>query len=290
MIEPRVPEIEILPSIAPLAARTDAWLVDIWGVMHNGAEPYAAAVQACQRFRGGGGSVLLLSNAPRPHSSVAEQLDRIGVARSAYDRIVSSGDATRALIADLGVGTIFHLGPDRDRPIFSGLAVAISEAAETAEAIVCTGLYDDERETPDDYAALLDSCARARLPMICANPDVVVERAGRMIPCAGAVAAAYAARGGAVTYAGKPYPEIYDMALGAVAEMRGGLVERGRILAIGDGVETDIKGAATAGLAALYVASPVALRAGEALDQGSLSRLFPDPAVRPVGAMAALAW
>ena len=281
--------IPLIASIADLAATTDAWLVDIWGVMHNGVAPFAPAVEACRRFRAAGGSVLLLSNAPRPWASVATQLDRIGVAREAWDGIVSSGDAARGLIADLGEAPVLHIGPERDVALFEGLA-ARRVAEADARSVVCTGLYDDETETPDSYAALLGRLHARRLGMICANPDLKVERGHRVIYCAGAVAAAFEALGGAVAYAGKPHLPIYDRAFATLAGLRGASVPRDRVLAIGDGVSTDIKGAHAAGVRSVYVSSAVNLGQGRGLDAGTLSELFDSRTERPVAAMTGLAW
>ena len=280
--------IPILSSIAALAPGTEAWLVDLWGVMHNGVAPFASAVEACRRYRQQDGRVLLLSNAPRPWQSVAAQLDRIGVAREAWDAIVSSGDAARALVARLGAAAVFHLGPERDLPLYEGLDVQ-RVPAEQAEAVVCTGLFDDEAETPEDYAALLTSLRARKLPMICANPDLSVERGDRIVFCAGALAEAYARMGGEVAYAGKPYLPVYDMAFATLARLRGRPLAKDTVLAIGDGIRTDIEGAAAAGVRSVFVASGV--HAGAAtLDAGLLARLFPGNGARPIAAMAALAW
>lgn len=281
--------IPVVTSVAPVTAGRDVWLGDIWGVMHNGVKPFEAACEACEAFRGTGGTVLLLSNAPRPASSVAEQLDRIGVPRSAYDAIVTSGDAARAMIGELGAKPVFHLGPERDRPIFAGLEVAIAEASR-AEALVCTGLFDDETETPASYMTALEDFARRGLPMICANPDLTVERGGKIVYCAGALAVAYEALGGPVKFAGKPYLPVYDLALQTIAQLRSAAVSKPAILAIGDGINTDIKGAAAAGIASVYIASAVHLAPGETLDAAALDHLFPSPAIRPIAAMNGLAW
>jgi HAD superfamily hydrolase (TIGR01459 family) len=281
--------IPVLDTIAPLASRADAWLLDIWGVLHDGAKPFAPAVAACERFRAAGGHVVLLSNSPRPAPRVVAQLDGIGVSRAAYDAIVSSGDATRLMLARSAGVRVLHVGPERDRPIFDGLDVKLAEP-DAAELVVCTGLADDERETPEDYAELLGRLAARAVPMICANPDLKVERAGRMIWCAGGIAAAYERRGGSVLYAGKPYPEVYRMAAERIAALRGQAVASDRLLAIGDGVMTDILGAARNGIASVYVASAVHVGAGERLDEALLDRLFPDQAGRPIAAMTGLRW
>ncbi|MEW5962762.1 MAG: TIGR01459 family HAD-type hydrolase [Pseudomonadota bacterium] len=281
--------IPVLETIAPLAGRADAWLLDIWGVLHDGAKPFAPAVAACERFRASGGHIVLLSNSPRPAPRVVAQLDGIGVARAAYDAIVSSGDATRLALAHRPGVSVLHVGPERDRPIFDGLDLTLAEA-DAAELVVCTGLADDERETPDDYAELLGRLAARDVPMICANPDLKVERAGRMIWCAGGVAAGYERLGGSVLYAGKPYPEVYRMAAERIAELHGAAVPSERLLAIGDGVATDILGAARAGIASVYIASAVHVGAGERLDDALLERLFPSPTGRPLAAMTGLRW
>lgn len=281
--------IDIVTSIAPLAAGKKAWFVDIWGVMHNGIAPFDSAVEACCTFRQNhDGIVILVSNAPRPNSAVEAQLDRIGVAREAYDAIVSSGDTSRALIAALEGAPIFHLGPDRDLPLYEGLGVSIASPAE-AETIVCTGLFDDETQTPRDYLKALTACAARNVPMICANPDLKVERGGKIIPCAGAVAALYEDLGGKVAYAGKPHLPIYEATFTLLNELAGRPVSKSEILAIGDGIKTDIAGAALAGIPSLYIASNVHL-AGAALTPQSLTTLFPTPTGRPVAAMTALSW
>ena len=283
------PSIPVATSIAPFTTAKEAWLVDIWGVMHNGVVPFASAVAACERFRASGGTVLLLSNAPRPAAGVAVQLDRIGVARSAWDAIVSSGDAARAFVARYAPGPVFHLGPTRDLSLYEGLGVRLGPP-ESSVAIVCTGLFDDETETPADYASVLKACADRQLPMVCANPDLTVERGGKIIPCAGAVAAAYEKIGGAVNYAGKPYLPVYDMAFAQLARLRGHAIKRSAVLAIGDGIRTDIAGAANAGIQSIYIASGVHLGAGGTLVEAALTALFPPGSPQPTAAMMGLAW
>ena len=279
--------IPLIASIGPLATGTAAWLVDVWGVIHNGVRPFAEACAACTRFRAGGGLVVLVSNSPRPRDSVAAQLDRIGVPRTSWDAIVTSGDVARTLIGRYAGRPILHLGPERDLPTLAGLDVE-RVGAEAADAIICTGLFDDERETPDDYAATLQLCAARGLPMICANPDITVERDGHIVYCAGALARAYEEIGGAVAYAGKPYAPIYTLTFETLEELRLGSADRARLLAIGDGVHTDIAGAAVAGVRSLFVASGVHVNGG--LDSAAVEGLFPADGPRPIAAMAKLVW
>jgi len=282
--------IPILTSIGELAADSDAWIVDIWGVMHDGVRAHSRAADACRAFRAAGGSVALLSNAPRPFQSVVRQLDALGVPRDAYDFGVTSGDMTREIIAEMIASgrdrPLLHVGPERDRGLFDGLGVQFA-AADAAELVVCSGLFDDASETPADYAELLRSLSARGVPMICANPDIKVERGQALVYCAGALAGAYQAIGGTVTYAGKPYDAIYRRTLVEIARLRGLAVPNERVLAIGDGIDTDLKGAYAAGLRSVFIASAVHLPEG--LSARSLDRLFSDRPFAPIAALPALA-
>jgi HAD superfamily hydrolase (TIGR01459 family) len=282
-----VAAIPILSSIAGLAAGSDAWIVDIWGVMHNGVRAHEAACVACTRFRAGGGTVALLSNAPRPFTDVVTQLERLGVPGEAYDLGITSGDVTRGMLEAWQGRAVLHIGPERDKGLFEGLDVRLV-AAEAAEVSLCSGLYDDTKETPEGYAALFDGLLGRLVPMICANPDLVVERGEHLVYCAGALAAAYAAQGGEVAYAGKPHGSIYERTLAAIAGLRGGPAAKERILAIGDGIDTDLRGAHGAGLASVFIASAVHAPGG--LNAGTLVKLFAQRPFAPVAAMPALAW
>jgi len=286
------PEIPILSSIAGLAGKYDAWLCDIWGVMHNGEHPFPGAVDACQRFRKGGGIVVLISNSPRPRGSVERQLVQIGVPGASYDAIVTSGDTTRDLVSERPGEPVFHLGPERDRPLFEGLNVELDDL-ERAEYVLCSGLYDDLTENPDDYADLLAQISSRNLLMICANPDLRVERGNQLIYCAGALAVAYEKLGGEVIYTGKPHKPIYQLALARIAEVKGTEVGRTEILCIGDGVKTDMAGAAAAGMDALYVASALHIDGANddaPLDAGTVSALFCESDIKPVAAQKSLMW
>jgi HAD superfamily hydrolase (TIGR01459 family) len=245
----------VLPGLSALAGALDLLICDVWGVVHNGLVAHDSACAALGRFRAGGGTVIMVSNAPRPSPDVIRQFAQIGVPASAYDALITSGDVSRALIAAHSSARVLHLGPARDLPLFDGLAIVMTSAgvagAAAADLCVCTGFADDERETPDDYAEVLATLARRGVPMICANPDLVVERGHRLIPCAGAMAEAYEALGGVATYAGKPHRPVYDQALALAARLRGAAVDPARLLAIGDAIRTDIKGAHGIGAPAL---------------------------------------
>jgi HAD superfamily hydrolase (TIGR01459 family) len=289
-------EIPVLASIKDVGSRYAAWLVDIWGVMHNGRRAFAGAVAANQSFRAQGGVVVLLSNSPRPSPGVQQQLRRLGVPDDGYDATVTSGDLTRHELAKHAGAIVYHLGPERDRPMFEGLDVRLGRA-EDAALVVCSGLFDDETETPEDYVGLLRSLATRKLPMICANPDHLVERGDKLVWCAGALAAIYEKEGGSVIYAGKPYAPIYELAFERIGELAGRRVARDEVLAIGDGVNTDIAGAANFGLDSVFVASGLHVpmnsggeAGGEALDARHLAELFAGTKRLPLGAMPALLW
>jgi HAD superfamily hydrolase (TIGR01459 family) len=287
--------IAVIESIKELGGRYTAWFVDIWGVMHNGRRAFPQAVAATRAFRAQGGIVVLLSNSPRPSPSVQEQLRHLGVSDDAYNVTVTSGDLTRHELGKHEGATVYHLGPERDRPIFHGLPIKLG-GEEEAALVVCSGLFDDETETPDDYTELLRALAARNLPMICANPDHLVERGDRLVYCAGALAASYERAGGSVLYAGKPYAPIYLLAFETVGRLAGREVKRGDVLAIGDGVNTDIAGAASLGIDSVFVASGLHAPSnsggeagGDALDADHLAELFAQTG-RPLAAMPALVW
>jgi HAD superfamily hydrolase (TIGR01459 family) len=246
---------------ATLAGNYDAVLSDVWGVVHNGVAATPPACDALTRFRDKGGSVVLISNAPRPGEGVIRFLDHLNVPRSVYDGIVTSGDVTRAVVEQRAGQRLFLIGPERDHSIFTGLDAPFT-TVEDAAYVVCTGLFNDEVETPDDYRDLLAQLRARNLFMLCGNPDVVVERGDKLVYCAGALADAYAALGGEVYYAGKPYKPLYDMALAETAKARaarkfGGEVSLNRVLAIGDSVRTDLKGAHDLGVDCLFVTAGI---------------------------------
>ena len=248
------------PRIASLAtivsSRAPALILsDVWGVLHNGVRAHGDAVAALSDARARGVRVVLVTNSPRPRDGVAAQLDMLGVARDAWDRIITSGDVTRDLIR-AGPERVHHLGPPRDRPLFEGTGVELVDD-DAAGAIVCTGLLDDESEEPADYRERLEGWRARNLPMIVANPDIVVERGDRLVWCAGALARDYRTMGGETRVAGKPHAPIYAAALAAGAKLLGEEPEADRVLAIGDGMPTDVRGALDAGLPLLFVAGGI---------------------------------
>jgi HAD superfamily hydrolase (TIGR01459 family) len=281
--------IPVIEAIAPLGKGYAAWLVDIWGVMHNGVRAFPPAVEATRRYREQGGIVILLSNSPRPSEPLQRQLTSLGVSEQSYDATVSSGDLTRHELAKHEGARIFHLGPERDLPIFKDLDLTRVDAKD-AELVVCTGLFNDETETPEDYEILLGELAERKLTMLCANPDHLVERGHNLVYCAGALAQIYEEDGGKVIYAGKPYAPIYQLAEQTIAGIAGRKVARSEILAIGDGIRTDMAGAAEFGLDAVFVASGLHVGpGGEGLDDLRLAELF-EGRKAPRAAMPTLAW
>ena len=206
--------------------------------------------------------------------------------------IVSSGDVTRSVIEERRGQTLYHLGPERDRSIFSGLDVHFAPL-ETANYVICSGLEDDEVETPDDYRARLEAMLARKLFMICGNPDVVVERGSTLVYCAGAIADLYATMGGKVLYAGKPYRPIYDMALAKAEAAAGRKIALNRVLAVGDSVRTDLKGARTAGVDFLFVTSGIhaeELGSRERPDSAALTTTFAAAGGAPRAVMRELRW
>ncbi|MDX8540957.1 TIGR01459 family HAD-type hydrolase [Mesorhizobium abyssinicae] len=280
---------DIIGSLAELSGSYVAILCDVWGVVHNGEWHFPQAAQALAATRAANVPVVLITNSPRRSADVVAQMNAIGVPTDAYDRIVTSGDVTRDLIAE-GPRKIFHIGPDRDFTLYDGLGVDLVEEFE-ASGVVCTGLFDDEVEKPSDYAELLRRVRARDLPFICANPDIVVERGERMIWCAGALARDYAQLGGRTLIAGKPYAPIYDVAMKEVASLLGRPVERSRVLAIGDGMMTDIKGAADNGFEVLYVSGGIHARDyGDPLrpDRERLAAFLEKHGYRPVAVIPRL--
>lgn len=276
---------QLIETLAPLAERYDVVFCDVWGVLHNGVRAFPDAVSALQAARAAGKIVVLLTNSPRPREGVAEQLALLDVPVDCYDRIVTSGDVTRRLIAE-GPRRVFHLGPDRDLELYDGIDVELAEEFE-AQAVVCTGMFDDD-ETPEDYTQMLERFRSRNLPFICANPDIVVERGDQMQWCAGALARDYGQMGGRTQVAGKPHRPIYEAAIAAASEVAGRNIDKAAALAIGDGVLTDVKGAVDNGIDVLFISAGI--HAGEygaahAPDPMQLTGFLEKHGYRPVAVM-----
>jgi HAD superfamily hydrolase (TIGR01459 family) len=286
-----VPNMRFISSLSEILSGYKAIFCDVWGVVHNGEWSYPEAAIALERARGDGVAVVLVTNAPRSERQIAEQLDELGFSRNAYDRLVSSGDATRGLIAE-GPRRILHIGSERHKTLYEGLDIELCEEPE-ARGIVCAGLYHDEIETPADYMDLLRRMRARDLPMICANPDIMVERGTRHIYCAGAIAREYQLMGGRVALAGKPHQPIYDLARREAEAVLGRTVEAFEVLAIGDGLLTDVKGAVNCGYDVLYISAGVHAREygehGEP-DHEQLKAWLAGYGVAPVATMPMLAW
>ncbi|WP_116131107.1 TIGR01459 family HAD-type hydrolase [Tropicimonas sp. IMCC34043] len=264
----------IIDSFAEISSMYDAAFVDLWGCMHNGLRPFPEAVAACQAFRRQGGKVVLVTNAPRPRASVEQQLARIGVPEDTWDTIASSGDSARFALFSGAVGQkVFHIGTEEDLPFFAPLRihndpVPISRVPlDQAEGIVCTG-PEDPHADPAVYRPQFLYAKTKGLKLLCANPDIVVDRGERREWCAGALAALYTEMGGESLYFGKPHPPIYDLARRRLAEYA--VVPDDRIVCIGDGIGTDVAGAVGEALDVIFVTG------GLARDETSTTR-DPDP-------------
>lgn len=244
---------KLLQGFSEIAAEYDAVLCDVWGVIHNGREAYPDACAALERFRTERGPVVLISNAPRPSQALLSQLEGVGVPQSAWSGYVTSGDATRALLAERAPGPAWVLGPPRDEPLYEGLGLDFAADLSGAAFISCTGPFHEEVETPEDYRERLEQASGLGLEMICANPDRLVQKGDRLIYCAGALAELYETLGGRTVMAGKPHAAIYRRALQELERLAGSPPDLQRVLCIGDGVSTDVRGAELQGLDCLFL-------------------------------------
>jgi HAD superfamily hydrolase (TIGR01459 family) len=281
--------LRFVERLRDLVGGKEVVLSDIWGVVHNGLESFPEACEALHSYRSQGGTVILITNAPRPADSVQRQLRKLGVADEVYNAIVSSGDLTRQYVAGHPGGKVFWLGPERDNSIPRGIDLTISPLDE-ANYIICTGLFDDETETPDDYRSMMQQALERKLPLICANPDIVVERGDRLIYCAGAIAELYRELGGEVIFYGKPHRPIYERAMELAAAHVSHPIARDKVLAIGDSVRTDLAGAHGFGIDLLFVTRGIhseEFEGVEQLDPASVKELFGHP---PRALMRELKW
>jgi len=280
-----------LDGFAPLAERYDGFILDLWGVIHDGVTPYPGAIDCLARLRASGKATMLLSNAPR-RSHVAQEVMRdMGIADALYGGILTSGEATyRALrdrtdpwLASLG-NRVLHIGPRRDRSVIEGLDIAVCDDPAEADFVLNTG-PDDTRNPHDvaEFEAELRACAAARLPMLCANPDLEVIRGGERVICAGALAARYMQLGGDVREIGKPHADVYVAVLAEIG------LERDRVLAVGDALRTDIAGAASVSIDSCWVLGGIH---GEELgfDPARAAEAAREAGLDPVASILGLSW
>lgn len=253
--------VRIIQSLDEIATLYDVLFCDLWGCLHNGEVAYPAAVAALQRYRRGGGQVVLLTNSPRPQKFVTQQLQRLNVPRDAWDVIASSGDAAQDAMFAGAVGhKVWAIAPEKDEGFFTDIPAEWQGRTQItrvplneAEGIVVTGPFDEDNDKPEDYRAQFLLAKARGLKLLCANPDIVVDMGDRRIICAGALAEYYAAMDGQALYFGKPHPPVYDL-----ARRKLNLRPDSRILAIGDGIDTDILGAESEGIDSLFVTGGLA--------------------------------
>lgn len=286
--------VPLIGSLSIIADRYDALLCDVWGVLHNGHTAYPGVVAALHAFRAKGGHVLLLSNAPRPSTQLPAMLERMSIGASAYDGILTSGDATHAHLASHALGrNCYHIGPERDVSLFDGTGVSRVDE-DHASFILVTGPFNDEVEGPEDYREQFMRLVERRLPLVCANPDIVVERGPRHIYCAGALARLYEELGGSATYFGKPHGPIYGVARQKLMEIAGRPLPDTRILAVGDGIATDMKGAEGQGIDGLFITGGISAAAcgpdPERPEPRLVAKVSAEAGIHPVAAMPRLVW
>ncbi len=288
--------IPVSPGVAALAARYDVLILDLWGVVHDGVAPYPGALDCLARLRDAGKHVVIVSNAPRPAARVVEVLRGMAIDDALYGRVVTSGDAVRAAFvrradpwyAGLGRAYLF-LGKESDGDLLEGLDYRAVAGVEDADFVLNAGLAA-ATEGVEDYDEVLRRARARALPMVCANPDLVVVRGGRREPCAGALALRYAELGGAVRYEGKPHRLIYELCFEGLTG-----IDRRRILAVGDVLETDIAGARGAGIDSLLVTGGVLADAWGARrdappDPARLAAACAQARATPTFAAATFAW
>lgn len=250
---------QIVPGLSSFAGQYEAFILDLWGVVHDGTKPYPGVLECISKMREGGKPVLLLSNAPRTSNHVTDFLKTLGIEPEMYDHILTSGDLTRQVLIDRKQNFLkkktpkfYQFGATKDRGIEDELDYQKVDDLNDADFLICTGLAHDTEETPEDYRELLTRSAELELPMLCANPDLTVMKGDVMLYCAGALAALYEELGAPVTLYGKPYPNAYELAMKKL-----GVSDPSKILAVGDSMRTDIKGAHGMGIDSVLIAGGI---------------------------------
>ena len=266
---------EIIQSLSDVSGRYRALFVDLWGCVHDGVRAIPSAVEALRAYKAGGGIVVLITNSPRPRTGVMDQLDALGVPEDCWDAIATSGDSARAAMFRGVVGSkVWVIGEFADFDFFAPMEVIEDPVAiqrvplQDAEGIVCLG-PEDPLADPSVYRPQFLLGKTKGLPLLCANPDIVVDRGEVREWCAGALAALYTEMGGESLYFGKPHPPIYDLARRRLAQIAD--VDGSDILCIGDGIGTDIAGAMGEGMDSLFITGGLA-----AQETGTAQQ--PDPA------------
>jgi len=281
--------VRAINNLADIYQNYDVLFCDIWGVLHNGVSVFKPAERALISARDAGKTVILITNSPRTQGDVIAQLASLGVNADCYDDVVTSGDVTRTLIEE-APRRLFLIGPNYDIALFEGLDTELVEEFE-ADGVIVTGLGSGQDETPEDYRDQLTRLRARNLPLICANPDIEVEYGNKRHWCAGALARDYALMGGRVFVAGKPHAPIYDLATKKLDKILGHVPEKGRILAIGDGLLTDVKGAEINGFDVLYIAGgihAVHYKTNEEADRQQMIKFFHEHHLTPTYMMMGL--
>lgn len=285
-ITPAIPP--VLGGFGSIAPNYKLLLSDVWGVVHNGVTAYPAACAALKKARDQGATVVLISNAPRPGTVVAKQIAKWGVPADCYDTIVASGDVARAELERRPEAKLFHLGPERDLPNYDGLPNELV-GEDQCDVVVVTGPFNDEVEVAEDYREMFSRLIPRGVLMLCANPDLIVERGDKLIVCAGALAQLYEAMGGKAIYAGKPHGPIYDRTIEVAEKIRSERIHKSEMLAIGDGARTDLKGAALQGIDCLFITGGIHAE-DFTEEKNRAGEIFAEQAAWPIGMMHRLRW
>ncbi|ALJ34484.1 TIGR01459 family HAD-type hydrolase [Azospirillum brasilense] len=285
-----------LSGIAPVIDRYDGVILDLWGVLHDGERPYPGVPECLDRLRAAGKVICLLSNAPRRTGGVIAKLDGMGIGRERYHHVMTSGEAAYDALRDrddpwhAALGRrLFHIGPDRDMDVYEGLDYTLVASPDEADFVVNTGIVDFG-ESLSVYEPALEACRRRNLPMVCANPDLIVMVGEQMVICAGTLAQRYQAMGGNVFWHGKPHAPVYDRCLSLM-----GIKDKGRILAVGDSLRTDVAGANAAGIDVALVTFGIHREElggawGEAVDPAKLAAAAAAAGHQPTYGLPSLRW